>query len=211
MTHHIKQQDYLGKSADGREVSCLQAWQITITGWLGIFVFAVCLMLSPNLRADENQQRFYTLVAAMITKVSDHTNWPVPIDKNHPGIAKLAVLTEDKEVLKFFDETIDNRQIGNIIWKVDKINSLQKAANYRFLYVESETVILSKDWHQPFKEKGILTFGKNDAANCIFTYSVAGSRLQFKLDLIAAKQAGVGFDPRLIELAIKVQHESPNP
>lgn len=210
MTQQNKQQYCIGEPED--EVGgCLQPWQMTILRWLGMFVFALCLMLSPNLRAKESQQRFYTLVAAMITKVSDYTNWPVPIDKDHPGIVKLAVLTEDQEVFDFFEEAIENRRIGNITWKVDQINSLNEAANYRFLYVGSGSVVLSKDWHQQFKEKGILTFGESDIGNCIFTFAIAGSRLQFELDLIAAKQAGVGFDPRLIKLASKRKRASLNP
>ena len=211
MTQHIKQQDNLGESADGVGVPWLQAWQITITGWLGVLMILVCLIYSINLRADESQKRFYTLVAAMITKVSDYSKWPEPVDKGHPGIARLAVLASDNNVFDFFDEAINNRMVGNLMWKVDRISSLEEAANYRFLYVESGTVILSKDWHQQFSEKGILTFGKSDTANCIFTYSIVDSRLQFQLDLSAAKQVGVGFDPRLVKLAGKVKHAPSNP
>lgn len=211
VTHDIKQQNCLHDSAGGAGIPPKHSRQTTLLRWLGLFVFAVYLVHVIGLRADENQKRFYTLVAAMITKIPDYTKWPEPIDKDHPGIAKLAIMTDDHKIFDFFNEAMDKRKVGDVTWKADRIDSLNEAIGYRFLYIESGSDLLPKNWHEQFKEKGILTFGKSDMGNCIFTYTIADSRLQFDLDLAAAKQAGVGFDPRLIKLARKVESGSSEP
>lgn len=156
---------------------------------------------SITLSADENSSRFHDVVAAMIIKIADYTYWPEGRDPAKGDEITLAVLSEDKQILNVFLRSVHNRKVGKVIWKVKQVTSLSEAEGYSILFVDDHHKTGGQEWYARFHDRGILTFGEGENANCMFNFILLNGQVRFDLDLNAAKSAGMGFDSRMIKLA----------
>lgn len=151
--------------------------------------------------ADTISGGFHEVVAAMIIKIADYTSWPKGRDPAKDHEITLAVLSEDKQILNVFLRSIHNRKVGKVIWKVKQVTSLSEAEGYSILFVDDHHKTGGQEWHARFHDRGILTFGEGENANCMFNFLLLNGKVRFDLDLNAAKSAGMGFDSRMIKLA----------
>lgn len=116
--------------------------------------------------ADENSSRFHDVVAAMIIKIADYTYWTEGIDPAKGDEITLAVWSEDKQTLNVFLRSVHNRKVG----KVKQETSLSEAEGYSILFVDDHHKTGGQERYARFHDRGILTFGEGENANCMFNF-----------------------------------------
>jgi len=92
-------------------------------------------------------------------------------------------------------------------WRVVSVNSLDDAARYQFVFFGKDVNKPGSDWYEERHSQGVLTFGQNGKAGCIFNFLLVDGRLRFDLDMTLAKRAGMRVDSRLLKLARRVHHK----
>lgn len=149
----------------------------------------------------------HTVIAAMITKLPAYTTWPAEPAHQKTGRATLAVMTSDAATLATFRKRMDGVKFGGLTWKVVSVSSLDEAAGHQFVFLGKDVKKPGSDWYEKRHSEGVLTFGQNAQAGCIFNFLLVDGRLRFDLDMTLAKRAGMSVDSRLLKLARNVRHK----
>jgi hypothetical protein len=170
-------------------------------------LLTLCLLTGMGLCIDVHAGTVgeYTIKSALILNFARFTDWPPEAFADSPDTLHICIVGDDAVVDAFTG--IEGKHVGKRRLAVRKVRSTRRLQDCHLLFVTGSNRGRLPQIFAAVKGKPVLTIGEMaDFAESggIINLVKAGGKMRFKVNLDAARRAGLKISSQVLKLALSV-------